>query len=403
MKKLISLSLVLLLMMGLGVPAFAAVDQSELLCGEDYYGRFRDQNITLNVYNWGEYISDGSDDMLDVVSEFEDLTGISVNYTTFASNEEMYAKIKSGGAQYDVIVPSDYMVARMINEDMLLPLDYSNIPNFQMVDDAYKYMEYDSENLYSVPYMWGLVGIIYDSTQIDEVTSWDVLWDERYMGDILMFSNSRDAFGISLLRLGYPINTENLEQLEEAAEELKDQKMLVQAYVMDANFNKMEGGEAVVAPYYAGDALTMMDENPDLAFAYPEEGTNIFVDAFVIPAGCANQEAAEMFINFMCEPRIAAENANYIGYFTTVNGVDDYLDSEYFEPVWPTEEDIAKAQVFSALGEEANLYMDRLWTEILSYNQTGNEWFGPVFLVVALAASITINIVRATKKKREIF
>jgi len=403
MKRIVSYALCLVFLLAVAGGSAFALDTDELRSPLSYYEQMKGKDVTINVYNWGEYISDGSDDMLDVVSEFEELTGIKVNYTTFASNEEMYAKIKSGGAQYDVIVPSEYMISRMMNEDMLLPLDFSNIPNFKLVDDAYKYMEYDPESLYSVPYMWGMVGLIYDSTQMEEVTSWDVLWDERYLGDILMFSNSRDAFGISLMRLGYSINTESFEELDEAAEELRNQKMLVQAYVMDEIFNKMEGSEAVVAPYYAGDALTMMDENPDLAFAYPEEGTNIFVDAFVIPKGSTQKAAAEMFINFMSEPLISAENANYIGYFTTVEDAWDYMDFEYFEPVYPSDEVIEKSQAYKALSSEANVYVDRLWTEMLSYDQGGNEWFGPVFLVGALVASVAINVMRAHRKKKEKF
>ncbi|MEG2634651.1 MAG: spermidine/putrescine ABC transporter substrate-binding protein, partial [Oscillospiraceae bacterium] len=232
----------------------------------------------------------------------------------------MNAKIKSGGAHYDIIIPTDYMVARMIEEDMLEKLNYSNIPNFSIVDDVYKGMEYDAENMYSVPYMWGLVGLIYNTTMVeDEITSWDALWDSKYIGNILMFSNSRDAFGISLLRLGYSLNDCDPTHLEEAANELKNQKMLVQAYVMDEIFNKMEGGEAAIAPYYAGDAITMMSENPNLAFVIPDEGTNYFVDAMVIPKGSQNKEAAEMFINFLCEPEISAANAEYIGYSTPIS------------------------------------------------------------------------------------
>ena len=244
-KKLACLALCAVLVCALASPCFAEVG----VVDEDYYQRFQGQKIDLNVYNWGEYISDGSDDSLNVVKEFEALTGISVHYTTFASNEEMYAKIKSGGAQYDVIIPSDYMIARMASEGMLETLDLANIPNFSLVDDAYKSREYDEDNEYSVPYMWGVVGLIYNTAMVeDEVTSWDALWDERYLGNILMFSNSRDAFGISLARLGYSLNDEDPAHLEEAADELKDQKMLVQAYVMDEIFNKMEGGEAAIAP-----------------------------------------------------------------------------------------------------------------------------------------------------------
>ena len=408
MKKIVSAVLAAVLLFSLmSFTAFAGESDrviDDLRTDTEYYSRFAGSGITLNVYNWGEYISDGSDGILDTVAAFEDLTGIRVNYTTFASNEEMYAKIKSGGGNYDVIIPSDYMIARMINEGMLAELDFENIPNLQYIDEAYLGMGHDPEGKYSVPYTWGMTGLIYNSAQIeeDEMTSWTALWDERYIGDILMFSNSRDAFAIAESILGYSLNTNDKEQLEEAADLLKEQKLLVQAYVMDEIFNKMEGGEALVAPYYAGDALTMMDENPDLAFVYPEEGVNIFVDAMVIPASSDKKEAAEMFINFMAEPVIAAANCEYIGYFCPVTEAWDYLDFEYFEPVYPSDEVIEKAESFSALSEESNLLMDALWTEILSYNEDSNRWVGPVFLVFGLAASLGINIYRHIKKKRSV-
>ncbi len=376
----------------------------ELETDESFYKRFENDNITLNVYNWGEYISDGSDDSLDVIREFEKLTGISVHYTTFASNEDMYAKIKNGGAQYDVIIPSDYMVGKMANEDMLEKLDYDNIPNFALVNDKYKSLEYDPNNEYSVPYMWGTVGIVYNTTMVDdEIDSWNALWDTKYLGSILMFNNPRDAFGISELRLGYSLNTTDEEELAEAAEELKNQKMLVQAYVMDEIFNKMEGGEAAVAPYYAGDALTMISENPDLAFVFPKEGCNFFVDPFVIPKGCENKAAAELFINFMCEPEISAANAEYIGYSTPIDKAYDMLDldDETRAISYPDDEIIANTEVFNTLPEETNTIMSSLWTDVLSYNESPNEWIMPAFMIVAVFASILILVFRAKKREKE--
>ncbi|MEG1758224.1 MAG: spermidine/putrescine ABC transporter substrate-binding protein [Oscillospiraceae bacterium] len=372
----------------------------------DYYLKFKGKNITIDVYNWGEYISDGSDDSMDVVKEFEELTGVTVHYTNFASNEEMYAKIKSGGAQYDVIIPSDYMIARMLGEDMLEKLDFANVPNFKLVSDVYKNMDYDAKNEYSVPYMWGLVGLIYNGAVIeDEIDSWSALWDQKYIGQILMFSNSRDAFGISLLRLGYSLNETDTKALEEAAVELQNQKMLVQAYVMDEIFNKMEGGEALIAPYYAGDAITMIEANPDLKFVIPKEGTNYFVDAMVIPKGSKNKEAAEMFINFMCEPEVSAANAGYIGYSTPIPEAFELLDlDEVASKIsYPDDEVLKNTEVFRALPEEVNLQIDRYWTDILTYNENPNVWIGPVFLFGAFAASIIILIVRARKKHRDVY
>ncbi len=402
-KRLLCCALCALLLASMCVSTFAEIGVES---SDEYYKQLADKHITLNVYNWGEYISDGSDDSTDTVAEFEELTGIAVHYTTFASNEEMYAKIKSGGAQYDVIIPSDYMVARMINEDMLEPLDMSNIPNYSLIDDFYIGMDYDPEEKYSVPYMWGLTGLIYNTTMIDdEVTSWDALWDQRYMGNILMFSNSRDAFGIALKRLGYSFNETDPEALEAAATELKNQKMLVQAYVMDEIFNKMEGGEAAIAPYYAGDALTMMSENPDLAFVFPQEGSNYFVDSMVIPKGSPNKLAAEMFINFMCEPEVSAANADYIGYSTPIPDARALLelDEETAAIAYPSDEIYGKSEVFRLLPEETNAAMDVYWTDVLSYNENPNEWIAPIFLVLMFASSITILVVRARKKKHDIY
>ena len=251
---------------------------------EEYYSALKDDNVTINVYNWGEYIPDGSDgETINLNAEFTELTGIKVNYTTYATNEELYAKLKSGGASYDIIIPSDYMISRMIKEDMLEPLDMDNIPNFKNIMDRFTDPEYDPGSVYSVPYTWGTVGILYDNTAFTEEEAenigWETLWDERYAGNILMFDNPRDAFAIAEEMLGYDLNTEDSEKLHDAAELLTEQKKLVQAYVMDEIFDKMGAGEALLAPYYAGDAVTLMEEYDHLSFVIPESGTNLFVDA----------------------------------------------------------------------------------------------------------------------------
>ena len=228
---------------------------------------------TINVYNWGQYISDGTDGYIDINAAFEEATGIHVNYMTFDSNETMYTKLKTGGSSYDVIIPSDYMVGRLIDEGLLLPLNFDNIPNYQYMDEAYKNTAYDPDNLYSVPYTWGTVGIIYNSAYVDEedVGSWDLLWNSKYAGKILMFDNPRDAFAIAESMLGYSLNTRDEDELRAAAYKLIEQKPLVQAYVMDQIYDKMERGEAWIAPYYAGDYLMMVGENEDLRFCFPEE------------------------------------------------------------------------------------------------------------------------------------
>ena len=247
--------------------------------------RFAGQNLTLNVYNWGLYISDGSDESVDVVSAFEELTGIRVNYTTFDSNESLYAKMKSGGASYDVIFPSEYMVGKMIAEDMLAPLDYANIPNMAAIGEEYKGWAFDPDNAYSVPYMWGTTGLIYNTTMVDEPpTDWAALWDVQYANNVLMFNNSRDAYAIAAKKLGLSLNPNSVEEVDLVMQELQDQKSVVQAYVMDEIFDKMEGGEAAMAPYYAGDALTMIADNPDLAFIHPTEGRQLLRGQHVHPS-----------------------------------------------------------------------------------------------------------------------
>ncbi len=407
MKKFLSLLLCALLFFALCIPGAAAADTADKYdwnTSADYYSRFKDDNITIDVYNWGDYISDGSDNDVNVNQLFTELTGIKVRYTNFASNEEMYAKIKSGGASYDVIIPSDYMVARMIDEGLIQKLDYSNIPNYADIDPQYCGLEFDPNDEYSVPYMWGMVGLIYNTTMVYEApTSWDALWDEQYMNNMLMFGNSRDAFGIALLRLGYSLNTTDEEELAEAAESLKEQKVLVQAYVMDEIFNKMEGGEAAIAPYYAGDAILMISENPDLAFVYPEEGTNFFVDSMVVPTSSQHKQAAEMYINFMCETVVGYDNCQYIGYSTPLMSVYDILEQNgEIDPIaYPDAETIANTEVFKHLPGETNALIDSYWTEILSYNENGNRWIAPLFLAAMFAASVFIIFYRARKRRRE--
>lgn len=276
--------------------------------------RFANDHLTLNVYNWGLYISDGSDDSVNVISAFEDLTGIKVNYTTFDSNESLYAKMKSGGASYDVIVPSDYMVGKMIAENMLAELDYDNIPNMANIGENYRGWSYDPDNTYSVPYTWGTTGIIYNTTMVEEPpTSWADLWDVEYAGNVLMFNNSRDAYAIAAKKMGLSLNPSSVEEVDDVMKELQAQKSVVQAYVMDEIFDKMEGGEAAMAPYYAGDALTMIDENPDLAFVSPEEASTSLWTACAsrLPANIRKPPkcSSTLCVNRMSATRIVTSSA----------------------------------------------------------------------------------------------
>lgn len=377
----------------------------------DYYTKFKNKGISINVYNWGEYISTGADEgTLDVNSEFEKLTGIKVNYTNYATNEELYAKLKGGGASYDVIIPSDYMISKMINENLVQPLDMDNIPNFRYIMENFCNQAYDPANDYSVPYTWGTVGIIYDKTMIDippEEIDWDLLWNEDYADQILMFDNPRDAFAIAEIMSGYSLNTEDPEELENSARKLTQQKKIVQGYVMDEVFDKMGAGDALIAPYYAGDALTILEENEDLDFVVPDSGTNLFIDAMCIPTSARQKEAAEMYINFMCEPDIAFANIDYICYSTPHQEAFNMLDEEVRKShvSYPDNEFIAnKTSVFVNLSDEASLKMQDLWTEMKSAeDETTNKWLVPVFLIFCVLLMIFVLIRRHIKSKKDIF
>lgn len=377
----------------------------------EYYTRFKGKGLSINVYNWGEYISTGADEgTLDVNEEFTKLTGIEVNYTNYATNEELYAKLKSGGADYDIIIPSDYMISKMINEGLIQKLDFENIPNFSYIMDNFRNQAYDPQNEYSVPYTWGTVGIIYDETMIDipeDEIDWNLLWDETYADQILMFDNPRDAFAIAEIYNGHSINTENFDELTAAANKLKEQKSIVQGYVMDEIFDKMGAGDALIAPYYAGDALTIMEENDSLNFVIPQSGTNLFIDAMCIPTSAKQKEAAEMYINFMCEPDIAYANIDYICYSTPHTAAFEMLDDEVKNnPIsYPDEEFIAnKTTVFVNLSDEASRKMQDLWTEMKSAEDSAsNTLFVPIFLVVCIGIIIFVLVRRHIKNKKDIF
>ena len=328
-----------------------------------------EDDVTLYVYNWGQYIAEGDEGSLDVIAAFEDrYPNIHVQYSTYDSNEIMYSKLSNGGSTVDVIFPSDYMVGRMRQEGMLMELNFDNIPNYQYIDDSFKNMSYDPENKYSVPYTWGTVGIIYNSKFVDEadVTGWELLWNEKYADKILMFDNSRDAFGIAQYLLGYDVNTTDEAQLRECAAKLMEQKPVVQQYVMDQIFDSMENEEAWIAPYYAGDYLTMAEENPDLKFYRPaHQGFNIFVDAMCIPTCCKEKEAAELFINFLCDPEISGQNMDYLGYSVPASASKAYMDPVVTEdPVaYPSSDMLEKATSFNFLPEETARLMESLFME----------------------------------------
>ncbi len=328
------------------------------------------KKTTLYVYNWGQYISEGDDGSLDVIAAFEEAyPNIRVQYSTYDSNEIMYSKLANGGITVDVIIPSDYMIGRMVQEGMLEELNFDNIPNYQYIDDAFKNTSYDPENKYSVPYTWGTVGIIYNTKYVDEadVTGWELLWNEKYAGKILMFDNSRDAFGIAEYLLGYDVNTTDETELQDCAAKLAEQKPVVQQYVMDQIFDAMENEEAWIAPYYAGDYLTMVEENPDLAFYRPTaQGYNMFIDAMCIPTCCQEKKAAETFINFLCSPEISSANMAFLGYSVPSTAAKELMDPEIAnsDVAYPDADTLATGTSFNYLPEETSRYMESLFMEV---------------------------------------
>ncbi len=371
----------------------------------DYdYTRFAQDGITLNVYNWGEYISDGEDDSLDVIASFEELTGIDVNYTTYDTNESLYAKLSGGGGDYDVIIPSDYMIGKMANENMLAELNFDNIPNYKFIDEAYKNASYDAENKFSVPYMWGVVGLIYNTEMVDEADleqGWGLFWDEKYAGQMLMFNNSRDAFAIASKYIGNSLNPQTQEEIDAATQALKEQKPLNQSYVMDEVFDKMQGNEAAFAAYYAGDGVTMMENNEALAMFVPHQGSNMYVDAMCIPATSTKQEAAEMFINYMCETEVALANTEYIWYSTPHTEVYELLDEETKnnELMYPPAEVINNSETFDVLSDEINSAMDAAWSDVRSHEEGGSGWV-VIVLIVGMVLIIALVVTLRIRKKR---
>ena len=390
-KRLLSLSLAALLC----IPSFAGCFTAKAAAA--------DTGVTINVYNWGQYISDGTDGYLDVNAAFTEATGIEVNYMTFDTNESLYTKLKTGGSSYDIIVPSDYMAGRLIDEGLVQKLDFSNIPNYQYINEAYKNTAYDPDNEYSVPYTWGTVGVIYNKKYVDEadIGSWDLLWNEKYAGKILMFDNNRDAFAIAESRLGYSLNTTDSVALTACAELLKQQKPVVQQYVMDQIFDKMTREEAWIAPYYAGDYLTMLEDNPDLGFFFPQEGFNLFIDCLMIPSSAEHKAEAEAYINFLLSPEVCGENLDYLGYSAPEDAAKEYMDPEVSssEIAYPSAETLARSEAFLYLPTESNQLMDSLWLDV----KTGDSEDTTVMMAVTIGVivlALAILLIHSLRKKR---
>ena len=368
-----------------------------------------EERVTLYVYNWGEYISDGSEGSLDTNQMFEEWyyetygVRVTVNYSTYSSNESMYAKLSSGSVNYDVIVPSDYMIERMIAEDMLAPLRKENIPHLSNLDEKFFgdnaiYDYYDPDNLYAVPYMYGMIGIIYNTTMVEEddpaLGSWQLMWDERHSGNILQFNNSRDAFGTAQYFLGLDVNSSDEAEWRKALEKLKEQKKVVQGYVMDEIFNKMENGSAAIAAYYAGDFLSMYENNADLEFFYPAEGTNLYVDAMCIPQSSRNKEIAERYIDFMLTEAPAVANAEYTYYAspnTAVRENEEYI--EYMNSIKDGGYDLmygtdtVQTSSYKNLDGEKLMMLNGLWEELKSDIDVGL----PIYVICGVILVILIG------------
>ncbi len=327
----------------------------------------------VNVCSWGEYIDE------ELITRFEEETGIIVNYQTAESNEALYSLLKSGAGDYDVIVPSDYMISQLIQEDMLTPLNYDNIPNFALISDRFKNLPYDPENKYTVPYAWGTVGIIYNTTMVDEpITSWDAMFDPKYAGQVLMFRNSRDGIATALLKLGCSLNTTDEGELREAYQLLADAKSqgVYQSFVMDEIFQKMEGGNAAIGAYYAGDYLTMRENNEDLAFVIPEEGSNWFMDAMCVLKGAPHQAEAEAWINFIASTEANLANMDFIWYASpNREALEEYpayyealygeeLDEETYEIIAAPQETLDRCEAYLVLPPETRKLYNDLWTQL---------------------------------------
>ena len=367
---------------------------------------------TLYVYNWGEYISDGSEGCLDSNAAFEEWyfetygERVKVNYSTFSSNESLYAKLSSGSVSYDVVVPSDYMIERLIAEDLLAPLNYDNIPEIVNIlpefwGETSVHSDHDPGNVYSVPYLYGMIGIIYNTTMVDaddpSLGSWKLMWDENHAGNILQFNNSRDAFGSAQYFLGLDVNSDSEDDWRKALEKLKEQKPILQGYVMDEIYNKMENGSAGIAAYYAGDYLAMYENNSDLEFFYPEEGTNLYVDAMCIPKSSKNKELAERYINFMLMEEAAIANAEYT-YYASPNRLvvesEEYIEymgeikEDAYEKMYATDD--VKTSTYKNLSGEKLMLINQLWEELKSDIEISAGIYAICAVIIAVLLTLVI-------------
>ncbi len=410
MKKIISVFFVILL---LATPFLLTS------CGKSDEGEeaVSGETTTLYVYNWGEYISDGSDDSLDVNRAFEEYCrkvlkkNVKVNYSTYSSNEDLYAKLSSGAVSYDVVIPSDYMAARLATEGLIREYNpKESIENYKYIDSRFKGLYYDPDEKFSVPYTFGTVGVIYNTKYVPEddenIGSWALLWDGKYAGNILQFNNPRDAFGTAQFYNKTSINSNNPDDWRAALDLLVKQKSIVQGYVMDEVFNKMKGGSAAIAPYYAGDYFTMYGDNEDLAFYHPEEGTNVFVDVMCIPSSTKNFDLAKEYINFMLTEEIAVANAEYVCYAwpnTLVKDNEEYI-AYMTEEIHPDaisilyDFDMSNMEFFYDLPDDTRSLMNSLWEELKIESNIGAAIY--IICIVIIVFLVTAFAVRFIIKRR---
>ena len=352
-----------------------------------------ESNKVINVFNCGDYIDE------ELISKFEEETGYKVEYSTYDTNEIMYSKIKSGSNKYDLVFPSDYMVEKMINEGMAEKINFDNIPNYKYIDEKFKNLSYDPNNEYSVPYMWGTIGIIYNPEVVkEEVKSWDILWNKKYDKEIIMFNSVRDTMAIALSKLGYSMNSTNPEEIKQAADILIEQKPIVKAWFVDQVKDAMINDEAALATVWSGDANYIISENPKLEYVVPEEGSNKWFDAMVIPKDAPNKEGAEAFINFLTDPENSLQNVDYIQYYTPNWKTYEMLDDEVKES-YPTDEILDKCEVFKDLDRDSLKIYDDEWIRIgsTSTNSSSPSILG--FLGMGLFLGIFILLILYLLKK----
>ncbi|WP_394897038.1 ABC transporter substrate-binding protein [Clostridium paraputrificum] len=357
-------------------------------------GNKSNSNKVINVFNCGDYIDE------ELITKFEEETGYKVEYSTYDTNEIMYSKIKSGSNKYDLVFPSDYMIEKMINEGMAEKINFDNIPNYKYIDEKFKNLSYDPNNEYSVPYMWGTIGIIYNPEIVkEEVKSWDILWDKKYDKEIIMFNSVRDTMAIALSKLGYSMNSTNPEEIKQAADILIEQKPIVKAWFVDQVKDAMINDEAALATVWSGDANYIISENPKLEYVVPEEGSNKWFDAMVIPKDAPNKEGAEVFINFLTDPENSLQNVDYIQYYTPNWKTYEMLDDEVKES-YPTDETLDNCEVFKDLDRDSLKIYDDEWIRIGSTstnNSTSPSLLG--FLGMGLVLGIFILLILYLLKK----